>query len=346
MPEIGRFFFMRHLRATPNEFILHYNRGRLDRQGAGISYWFYPLNAAISKVPVEDCETTFVLNERTADFQEVVVQCTLRYRITAPQVAACRVNFTISMSSGAWVEKPLEPLNDFWVQRAQNPARRYLIDVLLVDALCKGAEVIRRAIEEALRADEEVKAMGLTLVSVQVARIAPSAELEKAIQTPAREGLQQKADEAVFQRRALAVEKERAIKENELATEIELARKQEQLIRQHGANALLQVNQQAESEKAKVQAETARQEIQAKAHARDTETKAHGEANARRLLTAAEAEAEAKRVELWGQAPSKVILGMVLQHLASHVNNIQHLNISPDLLGEALKQFLRERADQ
>ena len=42
------------------------------------------------------------------------------------------------------------------------------------------------------------------------------------MQTPAREAIQQDAERATFERRALAVEKEAAIGENELANQVEL----------------------------------------------------------------------------------------------------------------------------
>jgi len=51
--------------------------------------------------------------------------------------------------------------------------------------------------------------------------------MEKAMEAPIRECIQQEADEAAFARRALAVEKERAIKENELKNQIELAKRDE-----------------------------------------------------------------------------------------------------------------------
>ncbi len=49
-----------HLRAEPNQFILHYRDGRLTRRGAGLAYWFFPLRAAVAQQPVEDVETTFI----------------------------------------------------------------------------------------------------------------------------------------------------------------------------------------------------------------------------------------------------------------------------------------------
>ena len=212
-----------HLRAEPNQFILHYRNGRLTRRGAGLAYWFILLWAAVAQLPVEDVENTFILAERTSDFQEVAVQCTLTYRAVDPEQAAARVNFTISLRTGAWVEQPLGRLASFWSQRARRPARTYLAAVPLVEAVQHGAEVIRGAMEDALRQDAAIRAMGLELVSVQVLRVAPVPDLDKALQTPTREGIQQRADEAVFARRAQAVKKERAIKENELATKVKLA---------------------------------------------------------------------------------------------------------------------------
>jgi regulator of protease activity HflC (stomatin/prohibitin superfamily) len=333
MAEIRRYPFVSHLRAEPNQFILHFRKGKLVRKGAGLAYWFSPLSAAVAQVPVEDIEATFVFRELSADFQEVTVQLTLRYRCADPELAAARVSFTIALSHGVWLEQPLERLASLWSQRAQQPARAYVMAVPLVEAVRSGAQVIQSAVEEALRRDPEIQAGGLALVSVQVNRVAPTAELEKALQTPTREAIQQKADEASFQRRALAVEKERAIKENELATEIELARRQEELIRQQGANHLQAIRQEAESEKTRAEAEAERQVLLAEAAA-----------NSRRLTGEAEADAEARRVAAWKDAPARVVLGLSLGELAGKIQTIQHLNITPDLLGEFVQRLVEEKA--
>ena len=342
MAHMGRFLFWRHLRAEPNQHILHFKRGQLSLSGPGVAYWFNPLSAAIAMLPVEDCETTFLLKERSRDFQEVSVQCTLTYRITDPEKAARRVNFSIAQATGAWQEQPLERLASLWAQRAQPPARDYLKAATVEDAVREGAEPIRRAMHEALSRDVDVAAMGLGLVSLQVARVAPSADLEKALQAPTREGIQQRADEAGFARRANAVEKERAIKQNELMTEVDLAQRQAELLAQQGRNKLQTVQAEAESERARVEAEIARQELVAKAYAEQIEVRSRGEASAARLKQAALLEAERERVGIFRDAPPGVLLGLGLQELAGKIQTIQHLNLTPDLLRETFAQFLRD----
>lgn len=342
MATISSFFLLpiRRLRAEPNQHILHYRSGRLVRRGAGLAYWFNPLSAAVAQVPVEDCETTFLLQERSSDFQEIKVQCTLTYRIVDAEKAAARFNFAISTRSGAWLEQPLERLANLWSQRALQPARSYLAGVTVTEALGSGADETRRRIHEALASDAELAAMGLALVSVLINRIAPTAEVEKALQTPTREAIQQRADEATFQRRALAVEKERAIKENELATEIELARRQEQLIQQQGANRLREVRQEAEAERLRVEGEAQRRSIETDGQARDIRTRARADADARTALDEVELRTERDRAGIWQHVPGNVLLGVALQQLADHLPQINQLNITPDFISQALQQAL------
>ncbi len=85
----------------------------------------------------------------------------------------------------------------------------------LLDA---GPEPLRAVLERVLFAAPALAEIGIAAVAVRLTNLAPTSELERALQTPTFEALQQKADEATFARRALAVEKERAIAENELAT--------------------------------------------------------------------------------------------------------------------------------
>jgi regulator of protease activity HflC (stomatin/prohibitin superfamily) len=311
MPQIRKLFWFRHLRAEPNQFVLHWKNGRLRLRGPGLSYWFDSLSAAVAQLPVEDCETTFVLKERSLDFQEVTVQCTITYRIADPERAASRVNFSLNLETGAWCDAPLERLASVFCLRAQPSARSYLAAATVVEALRSGPDRIRQAVSDSLKSDPELEEMGLSLVSMQIDRVAPTSEVEKALQTPTREGIQEKADQAVFARRALAVEKERAIKENELSTEIELSRRTEELVRQRASNRRLEVE---------------------------------SEAAAERTLAEARAEGEARRVEVWSHAPNRVVMGLALQELARNIQQIQHLNLTPDLLGQALQQFVTDQA--
>lgn len=347
MPTISRLPILplRRLRAEPNQLILHFRGGRLARKGAGIAYWFSPLSAAIAMLPIEDCQSTFVLNEHSVDFQPVKVQATLTYRIVDAEKAAGRFNFSLSIDTGAWLEQPLDRLAGVLAQRAL-PVVRKLLSVQPLEAILKqGSEQVREAVSAAMSADAEIAAMGLQLVNLVIDQIVPSAELEKALGTPMREAVQARADEAQFQRRAQAVEKERAIKENELATELELERRQQELIRKRGENALLQAEQEAASQRVQIEAGIERARLQTEAAAEQTRINARAQADAAQLLAEQQASAMQQRHDIWTRTPSAAATAMALADVAGKLQSIGHLNITPDLLAQSFVQMVRDSGD-
>src|SRR5947208_2367345 len=107
----------------------------------------------------------------------------------------------------------------------------------LSEVLVDGVAAVRERVAAGLDAEPRLPATGIEVVAVRVMALRPEPEVERALRTPAREQIQQEADRATYERRAVAVERERAIAENELASRIELARREEQLVEQRGTNA-------------------------------------------------------------------------------------------------------------
>src|SRR5437762_2481965 len=70
---------------------------------------------------------------------------------------------------------------------------------------------------------------GKSLRCWMILAIEPSPETARALEAEAREQLLKEADEAIYRRRNSAVEQERAIKENELNTEIAVENKKRQI---------------------------------------------------------------------------------------------------------------------
>jgi len=90
MADISRYPFLRHLRANPTTHVRHLSNGRLVHDGTGQAFWFRPLTAAISEIPIDDREQPLLFHGRTLDFQDVTVQATVTYRVADPGVAAAR----------------------------------------------------------------------------------------------------------------------------------------------------------------------------------------------------------------------------------------------------------------
>ncbi|WBO63228.1 SPFH domain-containing protein [Streptomyces camelliae] len=298
MADITRRLGWRHLRGAPTAHIRHHRRGTLLHDGPGLSFWFRALTAAISEVPVDDRELAMTFHARTADFQDVSVQATVTYRVADPAVAAARLDFSVDPDTGAWRGTPLEQLGTLLTETAQQHALDVLARTPLAAALADGVTAVRERVAAGLGAEPRLPATGIEVVAVRVMALRPEPEVERALRTPAREQIQQEADRATYERRAVAVERERTIAENELASRIELARREEQLVEQRGTNARREAEEQAAADAVHAQAEASRKVRLADAEAQRTERLARAEA-ARAVELA---EAEARRTERLGQA--------------------------------------------
>jgi regulator of protease activity HflC (stomatin/prohibitin superfamily) len=300
MADITRRLGWRHLRGAPTAHVRHHRSGKLVHDGPGLSFWFRSLTAALSEVPVDDRELAMTFHARTVDFQDVTVQATVTYRISDPAVAAARLDFSIDPDTGVWRGAPLEQLGTLLTETAQQHALDVLARTPLSAALVDGVASVRERIAAGLAAEPRLPATGIEVVAVRVVALRPEPEVERALRTPAREQIQQEADRATYERRAVAVERERTIAENELASRIELARREEQLVEQRGTNARREAEESAAADKVRAEAEATRTVRLAEAEAARSVKLA--EAEAARAVELAEA--EARRTERLAEAES------------------------------------------
>lgn len=317
MATITWFPFVRHLGGSATTYVQLLKAGAVRREGIGVSFWFRPLGATVSEVPVDDRELPMLFHGRTSDYFDVAVQGTITFRIHDPAMAARRIDFSVDPGTGLWRGRPLDQLAGLLVETAQQQTTQLLARHGLTDAVERGVEAARDAIAAGLASDARLADTGVSVISVRIVAISPEPDIEKALQTPARELIQQEADRATFERRARAVEREAAIGENELENQIELARREEQLVTQRGANG---------KRAAELAAATRLEEAQAQARATE-------------LVGAAEAGAEAARLAGYADLPEAVVLGLALRELAANMPDLQSLVVSPDALAPLLARL-------
>ncbi|MER6625097.1 SPFH domain-containing protein [Streptomyces sp. NPDC000931] len=332
MADITRRLGWRHLRSTPTAHIRHHRGGKLVHDGPGLGFWFRPLTAALSEVPVEDRELAMTFRARTADFQDVSVQATVTYRIGDPALAAARLDFSVDPDTGAWRGAPLEQLGTLLTETAQQHALDVLARTPLSTALVDGVTAVRDRIAAGLGAEPRLPATGIEVVAVRVMAVRPEAEVERALRTPARELIQQEADRATYERRAVAVERERAIAENELASRIELARREERLVEQRGTNARREAEESAAADRVRAQAEAARTVKLAEAEAARSVALARAEAEAAREVGEARAEAQAAWLRVHGDVDVATLHALTGTRLAENLPHIDSVTVSPDVL--------------
>lgn len=308
MADITRHPFARHLRGTATTHIEHLRNGKVRHAGTGLSFWFRPLSAVLSEIPVADRELPLLFHARTSDFQDVTVQATVTFRIADPALAATRVDFSIDPLTGAWRATPLDQVGGLLVETVQQHSLAVLAGLSLTEALVRGVDIVHTRVSADIGQDGRLAETGIEVVALRVVAIRPEPDVEKALRTPARELVQQEADRATYERRALAVERERAIGENELQSQIELARREEQLVAQRGANSRRQAEE---------------------------------EAAATRVRGAAEVAVESARLDTRRDLPDAVLWTEALRELAGQLPDIDSLVLTPDLVAPLLARLSR-----
>jgi regulator of protease activity HflC (stomatin/prohibitin superfamily) len=334
MADITKTLFMRHLRANPTAHVRHLKKGKVAHDGAGQAFWFRPLTAAISEIPVDDREQPLLFHARTRDFQDVTVQATITYRVSDPAVAATRIDFGIDPDTGAWRARPLEQVGGLLTELAQQHALDLLAQLTLPAALATGMAAVRDRIAVGLTDDPRLAANGLDVIDVRVVALRAEPDVERALQTPTREELQQDADKATYGRRAQAVEHERAIAENELQNQIELAAREALLVERKGQNDRARATERAAAQRIDAEAEAAAQRLLA-----------DGQADATRAVGLAEADAERARVALYRELDAATILGLAVKELAGNLPQIGTVTVTPDVLTGLVARLLAGDAE-
>lgn len=320
MAHIRNFGFAAQLRSDASNYVIRYRGGRARQSGRGLVFWFRPQTASIAELPMDDREMALFVKGRSQDFQTVAVQGILSWHVVDPERLASRIDFNVGLFTGAWQSEPIQRIETRLSGLVSQAVLQYLAEAPVRPLLDAGPEPLRLRLEAALADDPALTEIGIAVAAVRLTNLSPSSELERALQTPTFEALQQKADQAMFERRALAVEKERAIAENELATRTELARRESDLIGEEAQNA------------------RARAAGEAEAH----QVEAAAEAERIRIIEGAKAEAEQARIAIYRDLAPGVLAGLAARELAGKLDTIEHLNVTPDLLATLMGEFRRE----
>src|SRR5579863_7304472 len=86
---------IRFMKAAPTTYVLHFQNGRVRREGAGLSFFYYAPTSTIVTVPMASADVPFAFQESTVDFQSVAIQGQLTYRVADPGKISSLLDFSI-----------------------------------------------------------------------------------------------------------------------------------------------------------------------------------------------------------------------------------------------------------
>ena len=242
---------IRSFKGEPSTHVIRYRNGKIVASGVGANFWYMPMNTSVAAVPVVSQEAQFLLTETTANYQEVSIQGTVTYRITDPTLVANRLNFTIDPSSARFTSEDPDKLVQRIVNLVQGQTRRKVNALSLEEAITNVHSLAVQVFREVLD-DDSIAQLGVALESLHFTAVKATPEMRKALEADYREGLQQRADQAIYARRAAAVSEERQIRQSELNTEVELENRRKDLVDTQARNNLTLAEAEAKADELKL----------------------------------------------------------------------------------------------
>ena len=332
----------RFIKVEPTDFVLQFKSGKVVREGAGLSFFCFAPTTSLVLIPVGSVDVPFIFEEVTADFQQVTVQGQITYRVAKPKQLAQLMNYTLLPSGKGYASDDPSKLPQRLIHHAQVLTRASLKSLPLRDALGQSENLVT-SLRQGLQEAEAIASLGIEILGLSILAIKPTAETSRALEAEAREQILLEADEAIYARRNAAVEQERAIKENELNTEIAVENKKRQ-IKEAQMEAEKSVQQKKrEIREAEMAAKIALEEKNRDLVALST-ANAREESDAKAYAIAAVMKALAEANPKTIQALTSVgmdsgqLIALAFQGLAESTDKIGQLNVSPDLLRELLKR--------
>jgi hypothetical protein len=298
-------------KGQPTEYVMKYSAGKLAREGPGLTFYYFKHNTQIVAVPTSSMDANFVFNEVTNNFQDVTIQGQFTYRIQSAKQAAQILNFTLDPRTRRYVSDDPQKLSQRITNIIQMETRGELQKRSLEEALSQ-YETIAGNVQGRIKAGKLVDSLGVELLNVYFVSAKPTPEVGKALEAGYRETLLRKADEAIYARRAAAVEEERKIKENELNTEITLEERRRQLIELSGDNALREA------------------ENRGKALEREAEFRAR---------------AKERELAVYHAMEPRAILALAMNELGQNAGQIGNLTITSEILSALLNGDQRTKAN-
>lgn len=314
-------FGFRYVKVAPTTHVIRYRRGKVIRQGTGLSFFYFALNSVIVQLPAGSTDVPFAFEEVTADFQDATIQGELTFRVVDPAKLAALLDFSVD-GRGRHLSDDPNKLQERLIHATQILARSFT-QVRKLDNLLISSNALVEAVLGGLRASEAVAMLGVEILGLSIISIKATPEMAKALQAGARETLLRKADEAVYDRRNAAVELERRIKESELATEIAVEEKRRQVRETKMAADIAVEEQRASLVETRVQNQ--QKEAKARGNALRATLEPLKDVDWRTLLAAG------------GGLSAKQLVAIAFQDLAEHAEKIGRLNISPELLDSLLQ---------
>ena len=215
--------FLIRYQGGAGDHVVQIRAGRTIRSGVGQSFWLRAGRCALAEVPTANRAHSFLVQATTSDQQNINAQVAITYHIEDAEAAAAHYDFGLYPREAGADAQGLWQIDETVTRIAFSALASAIGEMMLTDAISGSLERVGRVLAQAFASDEQLRATGVAVVDARLLSLRPDEGVESSLRAPLLEQLQAEADRALYERRALAVERESQISENEMQSKLDLA---------------------------------------------------------------------------------------------------------------------------
>ena len=345
-----------YIKFLPSEYVLLYKKGKLVKEGKGLSFFCFEKRTSAYSIPVSNIDSDFIYTETTGDYQSVTVQGQLTYRVYDYKKTAESTDFTVNLKTKKYNDTPLVKLSKRIINISEVVVKSIVASLSLKEAV-QHAQGIADGVLREMKENEELNDLGISIIGFSVLNVSAKTETVSALEAKTREDILRQADDALYERRNASIEQERRVKENELNTEISVEEKKKKIRETEISTKRMILEKENEFERIKIESEVQRKKIKIEADI-ELEKKEKELAELKFENAKKEADADAYRISAIMEAYNKLdrdvlvalatlnmeperLIARAFDKLADGEGKIGTLNISPEIL-ESLRAGVKK----
>lgn len=324
----------------PTEYVMKVRKGVTVAKGKGLAFFCNTSTTSIVVVPTTAMEASFAFDDvMTSDYQRVNVQGDVSFAIQNYELAAKMIDFSYRerpQENAAVLAEAKNRMNRRVINLARVCVTRFVNDWDVREAM-RNQDELAGLLLDALKGDPTLAEFGLAVMAVSILGISPQPDTRKALEAATREEILKQQDDALYKRRNAAIEQERAIRENELNTEIRVAEKEKEKREREMETRQMLAQREAQLREEKIAADIQIEEqnrklveLQAENERRKSDAKAYDSEVLLRTFTGVNPEI-LKALAMSGM-DSRALIAKAFVEIGDKADKIGTLNVSPELL--------------
>jgi len=165
-------FGLRFIKVEPTQYIIQYRKGRVIKEGPGLSFFYFAPSTSLVSVPMASYDEGFMFQQVTGDYQQVTVQGQVSFRVQDAKKTAALLNFSLAPDGRTYRSDDPQQLSRRVLRTVEVLSAEVIKGAPLKSALL-ASDALAKRVTLGLHQHPEIRSLGLEVLGLAVLAIKP-----------------------------------------------------------------------------------------------------------------------------------------------------------------------------